>query len=67
VFTGQGVKVSENLGILGTVDADGNIAVPYAGTPVLKPGALYQWRATSMSVVTPLSFTEDLRGLFVVK
>ncbi|MBL9105488.1 MAG: hypothetical protein JNL82_31420 [Myxococcales bacterium] len=43
------------------------IEVPYAG-PALTPGSYYQFRAVSLKDVggmTPLSATEDLRGVFI--
>ena len=67
VFTATGVKTWERLGVLNTVDADGNIAVPYGGTTALKAGVIYQWRVASYNLFTPIGSTEDLRGLFVVK
>ncbi len=67
VYTAQGVKTWERLAILSTIDADGNVALTYGGTTALKPGVLYQWRVTSYNLLTPISATEDLRGLFVVK
>jgi len=46
----------------------GAVEVPYAGDP-LEPGMYYQFRATSIrdknGTITPISRTEDLRGLFV--
>ncbi len=46
----------------------GPVEVPYAGEP-LEPGMYYQFRATSIrdknGTITPISRTEDLRGLFV--
>jgi hypothetical protein len=67
VYTVQGVKTWERLAVLTATDADGNIAVPYGGTTPLKTGVLYQWRVTAYNLLNPISFTEDVRGLFVVK
>ena len=42
-----------------------SVEVPYAG-PALTSGLYYQFRALSVKDNTPISATEDLRGVFVV-
>ncbi|MBS1152174.1 MAG: hypothetical protein H6Q89_3872 [Myxococcaceae bacterium] len=67
VFSAQGTKVWENLAVLDIKNGSGNIAAPYNG-PALKPGVVYQWRATARgTLLNPISMTEDLKGLFLVK
>jgi hypothetical protein len=67
VFSSQGTKIWENLLVLDVKNAEGNIAAPYNG-PALKPGIIYQWRATARGqALNPISLTEDLKGLFMVQ
>jgi hypothetical protein len=46
------------------VTGSGNVEVLYEG-PALQPGMYYQFRATSIKDGSPISRTEDLRGVFV--
>lgn len=46
------------------VTGNANVVVEYGG-PSLTPGMYYRFRATSYKSGTPLSRTEDLRGVFV--
>ncbi len=68
VFSSSGVKVWGNPAVLDVKNAAGNIAVAYGGLVPLKPGLIYQWRATALgNAGNPISLTEDLKGLFLVK
>lgn len=54
----------------GVVDAGGGkpVSVMYPGdAPALKPGMIYQFRATSIKDGVPISQTEDLKGVFQYK
>jgi hypothetical protein len=71
--TGYHVQVFDTFGTLvwettGPFDQGGNkpATVTYAG-PALASGMLYQFRATSLKNTTPLSSTEDLKGVFAFK
>ncbi|MFO7566976.1 MAG: hypothetical protein R6X02_30305 [Enhygromyxa sp.] len=46
------------------VSGSATVSVEYGG-PALTPGMYYRFRATSYKMGTPLSRTEDLRGVFV--
>jgi len=61
VFDTFGNKIWETMipGSSGT-----NPVVPYAG-PALVKGNYYQFRATSLKMMTPISRTEDLKGIFI--
>lgn len=65
VFDAFGTQVWDTTG---PFDQGGNkpATVAYGG-PALKSGMLYQFRATSLKNTTPLSSTEDLKGVFVYK
>lgn len=64
VYDAYGTLVWEDTAIPG-VSGDKNVTVPYAGPP-LQSGLLYQFRATSIKQGgTPISITEDLRGVFL--
>ncbi|MBI4950405.1 MAG: hypothetical protein HY908_00080 [Myxococcales bacterium] len=64
VYDVFGTLVWENLAIPG-VSGSATVSVDYAGPP-LASGMLYQFRATSIKGGgTPLSRTEDLRGVFL--
>lgn len=66
VFDALGVE-KWNSGFLQNLPTSGDISVPYTGT-ALEAGKLYQWRAVTYSGSgTPISQTEDLKGLFRVK
>ena len=67
------VEVFDALGNLtwqteGDFDPGGNAdaTVDYAG-PALESGMIYQFRATSLKDGTPISSTEDLKGVFVAQ
>jgi hypothetical protein len=68
VYTAAGVKVWENLFVV--PNGSNNVEVVYGGS-ALKPGVLYQWRASAWdgNLINPIkiSTTEELRGLFAVK
>ncbi len=71
--TGYHVQVFDTFGIqvwesTGPFDQGGNkpATVAYGGPP-LTSGMLYQFRATSLKNTTPLSSTEDLKGVFIYK
>jgi hypothetical protein len=68
VYDTKGVLVWENTNVPRVTG--GQVSVTYAGNP-LTPGQYYQFRAQSMrnkhGGPTPISLTEDLRGIFVVK
>ncbi|HRI71084.1 MAG TPA: hypothetical protein PK156_42925 [Polyangium sp.] len=65
VFDAFGAKVWENLAVP-EVSGPKTVSVMYGG-PALLNGMIYQFRATSISKdgVTPISQTEDLRGVFI--
>ncbi len=63
VFDALGDEVWEKLDVP-RVTGNKDVEVAYEG-PLL-PGMYYQFRATSMKDGTPISRTEDLRGVFVV-
>ena len=64
VYDAFGNLVWEKTDVPG-VSGDKNVEVPYEG-PALEGGLLYQFRATSIKQGgTPISRTEDLRGVFV--
>jgi hypothetical protein len=64
VFDAFGQKVWEKLDVPG-VSGNSNVTAAYGG-PALTAGTLYQFRATSIKKGgTPISVTEDLRGVFV--
>jgi hypothetical protein len=64
VYDAFGNLVWEKLDVPG-VSGDKNVEVPYEG-PALEAGLLYQFRATSIKQGgSPISRTEDLRGVFV--
>lgn len=64
VYDAFGNLVWEKLDVPG-VSGSKTVEVPYEG-PALQAGTLYQFRATSIKQGgTPLSRTEDLRGVFV--
>ncbi len=64
VFDALGTKTWENL----LIPSGGKeVSVDYGG-PALKPGMIYQFRATSIkNGGSPISATEDLKGVFVYK
>ncbi|HTJ80811.1 MAG TPA: hypothetical protein VL400_03780 [Polyangiaceae bacterium] len=62
VFDLRGGLLWETTGDFGPGDA-GTASVDYAGPP-LDPGVLYQFFVTSSSGPTPLTKSEDLRGVF---
>jgi len=63
VFDAFGMKIWEKTDIQ---KSSTDLRVPYSG-PELKPGMLYQFRAMSLKSGTPISRTEELRGVFTVK
>jgi hypothetical protein len=64
VFDAYGNKVWEDLAVPG-VSGGKNVTVTYGG-PALQAGLLYQFRAVSIKQGgSPLSTTEDLRGVFL--
>jgi hypothetical protein len=64
VFDAFGNLVWEKLDVPGWT-GDKEVVVPYEG-PALEPGLLYQFRGTSIKKGgSPISRTEDLRGVFV--
>jgi hypothetical protein len=65
VFDALGNLTWEQAGVIGP---GGNkpAELPYAG-PALTAGMYYQFRATSIKDGTPISRTEDLRGVFVFR
>jgi hypothetical protein len=66
VFDAFGNKIWEDLAVPGVSGAT-DVEVPYAG-PALTPGVLYQFRATAIKQGgTPISRTEDLRGVFLYR
>jgi hypothetical protein len=70
VVDGFGVPVHQwNLLTADIPKGSTNVEAKYpAGAPALTPGRTYQWRATARDGVgNPISLTEDLRGLFVVR
>ena len=66
VFDAFGNKVWEKLDLPG-VSGSAEVAVAYAGAEALKPGMVYQFRATSIRRDVPISRTEQLRGVFSVQ
>ncbi|HKO49190.1 MAG TPA: hypothetical protein VJV79_15765, partial [Polyangiaceae bacterium] len=65
VFDALGARVWEQEGIVGPKGSK-PVTVSYAG-PALKSGMVYQFRATSIKDGTPISQTEDLKGVFEYK
>lgn len=67
VFDALGERVWDDLQVPGVSGSD-VVEVPYGGPP-LTPGQYYQFRATSIretpNSITPISRTEDLRGVFI--
>ncbi|MGK4005865.1 carboxypeptidase-like regulatory domain-containing protein [Sorangium sp. So ce1036] len=65
VFDALGTKVWEDLEVPRVTGSE-NVSVEYGG-PALIPGMIYQFRATSMKAGTPISQTEDLKGVFLYR
>ncbi|WP_434047064.1 MULTISPECIES: hypothetical protein [Sorangium] len=65
LFDALGEKIWENLEVP-RVSGSENVTVAYDG-PELVPGMIYQFRATSKKDGTPISQTEDLKGVFLYK
>jgi hypothetical protein len=63
LFNGLGDLVWEKEGAFDP-GGGGNASVDYDG-PALTPGMIYQFRATSIKDMVPISSTEDLKGVFV--
>ncbi len=67
VFDAFGERIWEDLEVPGVSGSD-VVEVPYGG-PALEAGQYYQFRATSIretpNSTTPISRTEDLRGVFI--
>jgi hypothetical protein len=63
VFDALGTTVWEVLDVPG-VSGGAEVRVPWGG-PALTNGMYYQFRATSIRNGSPISRTEDLRGVFV--
>jgi hypothetical protein len=67
VYDAFGTLVWEDKQIA-SVSGDKNVSVPYAGDRPLESGMVYQFRATSIKKGgSPISRTEDLRGVFRVR
>lgn len=64
VFDVFGTMIWEDT-MIPAVKGGDTVEVPYAG-PALVSGLYYQFRAISVKDDTPISATEDLRGVFVV-
>jgi hypothetical protein len=62
VFDALGERVWEQENIVGPKGSK-PVEVSYGG-PALTPGMVYQFRATSIKDGTPISQTEDLKGVF---
>ncbi|MBI5538333.1 MAG: hypothetical protein HY898_36760 [Deltaproteobacteria bacterium] len=65
VFDAFGNEVWKQEGIVGPKGSK-PVTAPYAG-PALTPAMYYQFRATSIKDGTPISSTEDLKGVFVYR
>jgi hypothetical protein len=65
IFDALGNKVFEDLAVPGVSGGD-SVTVDYAG-PALTPGMIYQFRVISIKDATPISATEDLKGVFLYK
>jgi hypothetical protein len=65
VFDALGNLTWEEVGVIGP-NGNNPVELPYAG-PALTAGMYYQFRATSIKDGTPISRTEDLRGVFVFR
>ncbi|WP_438019768.1 hypothetical protein WMF18_12190 [Sorangium sp. So ce315] len=65
LFDALGEKIWENLEVPRVTGSE-NVTVAYDG-PELIPGMIYQFRATSKKGSTPISQTEDLKGVFLYK
>lgn len=63
LFDALGTKVWEKLDVPRVTGRE-NVSVEYDG-PALIPGMIYQFRAVSMKGETPISQTEDLKGVFI--
>jgi hypothetical protein len=63
LFNGLGDLVWEKEGAFDP-GGDANAFVDYDGAPLI-PGMVYQFRATSIKGMVPISSTEDLKGVFV--
>jgi hypothetical protein len=64
VFDSFGNKIWENNMIPSSKGS--NPSVPYMG-PALMKGNFYQFRATSLKMGSPISRTEDLKGVFIAQ
>lgn len=65
LFDALGTKIWEDLEVPRVTGSE-NVSVEYGGAPLM-PGMIYQFRATSKKDGTPISQTEDLRGVFIYK
>ncbi|HTN83377.1 MAG TPA: hypothetical protein VL242_06820 [Sorangium sp.] len=65
LFDALGAKVWENMDVP-RVSGSEDVTVEYDG-PALVSGMIYQFRATSKKGGTPISQTEDLKGVFLYK
>ena len=65
LFDALGAKIWEDLEVPRVTGSE-NVSVEYGG-PALTPGMIYQFRATSQKDGTPISQTEDLKGVFLYK
>jgi hypothetical protein len=65
LFDALGAKIWEDLEVPRVSGSD-NVSVEYDG-PALIPGMIYQFRTTSKKDGTPISQTEDLKGVFVYR
>ncbi|WP_433935813.1 hypothetical protein AB3662_13910 [Sorangium cellulosum] len=65
LFDALGEKIWEDLEVP-RVSGSENVTVEYGG-PELVSGMIYQFRATSKKDGTPISQTEDLKGVFLYK
>lgn len=68
LFDSQGSEVWENLAVAADAqNGSGVVQAAYTGKALIR-GLTYQWRATAKDTAgTPISSTEDLRGLFIVQ
>lgn len=65
IFDALGDKVFEDLAVPSVSGGD-TVTYSYAG-PALTPGMIYQFRVLSIKDATPISATEDLKGVFLYK
>jgi hypothetical protein len=65
LFDALGNLIWENT-MVPSVSGSKDVTLDYGGT-ALSPGMIYQFRATAIKDMVPISATEDLKGVFLYK